>query len=202
MRRPLADDHLFVDYYDLLQVSQNADPDTIHKVFRHLAKKCHPDLPTGGNPELFRQLVKAHRILANAERRAAYDIRYQEYWDRKWQLAGQASNGKSALDNREVRERLLSLLYVQRRTDVRHPGLGDMELSRLLRTPLEFIEFELWYLREKGFVERLDTGLLAISVAGVDEVERDSLRLNEDRLLEAHKPALEAHNPSMEWESR
>lgn len=194
----MADDHQFFDYYDLLQVSPNADPETIHKVFRHLAKKCHPDLPTGGNQELFRQLLKAHRILTNAKTRAAYDIRYQEFWDRKWQVARQASNGKSPLDNREIRERLLSLLYVQRRTDMRHPGLGDMELSRLLRTPLEFIEFELWYLREKGFVERLDTGLLAISAAGVDEVERGSLRLSDDRLLEARMPALEARNPSTE----
>ena len=33
----------FVDYYELLQVSANADEDTIHRVFRHLAKKHHPD---------------------------------------------------------------------------------------------------------------------------------------------------------------
>ncbi|HYY05797.1 MAG TPA: J domain-containing protein, partial [Candidatus Limnocylindria bacterium] len=32
----------FVDYYELLQVSPNADDETIHRVFRLLAKKHHP----------------------------------------------------------------------------------------------------------------------------------------------------------------
>jgi len=32
----------FIDYYELLQLSSNADSDTIERVFRHLAKKLHP----------------------------------------------------------------------------------------------------------------------------------------------------------------
>jgi hypothetical protein len=42
-----------------------------------------------------------------------------------------------------------------------------------------------WYLRTKGWVERLDSGQLAISVLGVDEVEKRRLRLRNDRLLTA-----------------
>lgn len=192
------DDHLFCDYYELLQVSPNADPDTISRVFRHLAKRCHPDLNNGGDPGLFRQLVKAHDILTDPEKRAAYDVRHQEYWDRKWQLVRQAAGGGSAPDNVEIRERLLTLFYVQRRTDMRHPGLGDMELARLFRTPIEFVEFELWYLKEKGLISRLESGHLAISVAGVDEVERGRMRFNDDRLLPAHNPASEESLPESE----
>jgi hypothetical protein len=184
----LADDQEFIDYYDLMQVSPNADEDTIRRIFRHLVKKCHPDLPSGGDPERFHELMNAHTVLTNAERRAAYDIRHQEFWDRKWNLVRQSGDGKSWMANLEVRERLLSLLYVQRRTNVRHPGLGDLELSRLLRMPLEFMEFELWYLKERGLVERLDSGMLAISVNGVDHVEKGSLHLSEDRLLESANP--------------
>ncbi len=193
------DDHIFCDYYELLQVSPNADPDTIRRVFKHLAKKCHPDLNNGGDSELFRQLLKAHNILTDPEQRAAYDVRYQEYWDRKWQLVRQATEGRSALDNAELRERLLTLFYVQRRTDMRHPGLGDMELARLLRTPIEFVEFELWYLKEKGWIYKLESGHLAISVAGVDEIEQSRMRFSEDRLLEAHNPTPE--QPPLESES-
>ncbi len=185
------DDHQFCDYYELLQVSPNADPDTIRRIFKHLAKKCHPDLNNGGDAELFRQLLKAHEVLTDPEARATYDVRYQEYWDRKWNLVRQAADGRSSLDNVELRERLLTLFYVQRRTDMRHPGLGDMELARLLRTPIEFVEFELWYLKEKGWIHRLESGHLAISVAGVDEIERGRMRFNEDRLLEAHNPTPE-----------
>ncbi len=181
------EDFQFVDYYDVLQLSPNADPDTIRRVFRHLAKKYHPDLQHG-DPVRFRLLVKAYDTLTNVEERSAYDVRYQEYFDKKWQLVRDAGTAGATRDTAEIRERLLSLLYVQRRSNQRTPGLGDLEICRLLRLPMEFVEFELWYLREKGWVERLETGQLAISVAGVDQVERTSLRLSDDRLLEAHNP--------------
>jgi curved DNA-binding protein CbpA len=181
----MAQEYVFIDYYDVLQVSPNADPDTIQRIFRHLAKKCHPDLPLGGNPDMFRQLVKAHEVLTDPEKRAAFDIKYQEYWDRKWQIVKQATDGSTSMDNKEARERMLTLLYVQRRTDTQHPGMGEMELARMLRLPVELMEFDLWYLRQKGLVERLETGQLAISVNGVDHVEQSSLRLSPDRLLEA-----------------
>lgn len=183
----MAEDLLFVDYYDVLQVSPNADPDTIQRIFRHLAKKYHPDASSGGDSQRFRAIVKAHDTLMDPETRAAYDVRHQEYWEQKIQLLREAADGKISPDNREIRQRLLTLLYVQRRTCIQHPGLGEMELARLIRTPIEFLEFDLWYLRKKGLVERLESGLLAISVDGVDYVEQSSLHLSDDRLLESHQ---------------
>lgn len=32
-----------VDHYEVLQLSPRADQDTIQRVFRHLAKRLHPD---------------------------------------------------------------------------------------------------------------------------------------------------------------
>jgi hypothetical protein len=183
----MTDESIFIDYYDVLQVSQNAAPDTIQRVFRHLAKKCHPDLPTGGNPEQFRQILNAYNLLTNPEKRAAYDLLHQEYWDRKYQILRQATDGTTLQNNAEIRERLLSVLYVQRRTDMRNPGLGDMVLAQMMRMPIEFMEFDLWYLRKKGLVEMLETGLMAISVDGVDYVEKHNMRVMDDRLLEAPK---------------
>lgn len=176
----------FVDYYELLQVSPNADADTIERVFRHLAKKVHPDHQASTDDEPFRQLVEAHATLTDPERRAGYDVRYQEYWNRKWRLASEASDGTAFGDDREARERLLSLLYVQRRRNMASPGMGEYEMARLLRTPVELVEFHLWYLRSKGWIERLESGMLAISAPGVDQIEQSRLRLGEDRLLEAH----------------
>ena len=66
---------------------------------------------------------------------------------------------------------------------MRMPGLGEYEISRLLRMPIEMVEFHLWYLREKRLVFRLDTGQLAISALGVDRIEHDRLRISDDRLL-------------------
>lgn len=173
----------FVDYYELLQVSPNADTDTIERVFRHLAKKLHPDHPQTADPERFRQIVEAQRVLTDVQARAGYDVKYQEYWNRKWKLASEASDGSAFGDDREVRDGLLSILYVQRRRDPKKPGLGDYDMARLLGKPHELVEFHLWYLKAKGWVERLDSGLLGISAAGVDQVEQSRLKLREDRLI-------------------
>ncbi len=174
----------FIDYYDLMQVSPNADEDTIQRIFRHLAKKWHPDREQG-DPERFKLLVEAQKTLSNPESRAAYDIRYQMFWESKWKLAADASDGRGFAEDRDVRERLLSLYYVQRRSKVHDPGLGEYEVARLMRIPVELIDFHIWYLREKGWIQRLDNGPLAITALGVDQVEKGRLRLTPDRLLTA-----------------
>lgn len=185
----------FVDYYDLLQLSPNADEDTIDRVFRHLAKKCHPDLGEAGDATRFRRLARARTVLGDPETRAGYDAKYQEYWNRKWKLASDATQGTAFAEDTATRQKILSLLYVQRRTEMRMPGLGEYEISRLLRMPVEMVEFHLWYLREKRLVFRLDTGQLAISALGVDRIERDQLRIGDDRLLASGS----ADTPAESW---
>jgi len=174
----------FIDYYDLMQISPNADEDTIQQVFRYLAKKWHPDHQQG-DPERFKLLVEAHNTFTNPERRAAYDLRYQRFWETKWNLAADASDGRGFVDEGEVREGLLSLYYVQRRSKMDDPGLGEMEVARLMRIPIQLVDFHIWYLKEKGWIQRLENGQLAITALGVDQVEKGRLRLNPDRLLTA-----------------
>lgn len=177
----------FVDYYELLQLSPNADAETVERIFRHFAKKFHPDNAEHADSERFQQIVEAHQTLVDPVARAGYDARYQDYWNRKWRLAAEASD-RSTLENDNVtRERLLSLLYVQRRRNMKSPGLGEYEMARLLSTPPELVEFHLWYLKAKGWVERLETGHLAITALGVDEAERNRRLLRSDRLIEARK---------------
>ncbi len=173
----------FVDYYELLQLSSNADEDTIHRVFRHLAKKYHPDAPGQGDPKLFNLLVNAQRMLTNPETRAAYDAKYQQHWNRSWKVMAEASDGEGFMEDATVRERLLSLLYVQRRRNMHQPGMGEIELGRLVGSPPEHLEFHLWYLKEKGWLQRLDTGMHAITAQGVDEVERQRVR-SPERLVD------------------
>ena len=43
----------FVDYYELLQISPNAEPETVHRVFKMLAQRYHPDNPETGDTERF-----------------------------------------------------------------------------------------------------------------------------------------------------
>jgi len=175
----------FVDYYELLQLNPNADPETIERIFRHLAKKFHPDNTQSCDTERFQKVVEAHRMLLDPETRAGYDVKYQDYWNRKWGLASEASDKSAFGDDQLTRERLLSLLYVQRRRNMDNPGMGEIEMARLLHSPVELVDFHVWYLKAKGWVERLDTGHFAITATGVDQVEQSPLRLSPDHLIEA-----------------
>jgi hypothetical protein len=189
----------FIDYYDLMQISPNADEETIQHVFRYLAKKWHPD-GQQSDSERFALLIEAHKTLTNPERRAGYDLKYQKFWENKWDLAADASNGRAFTDDSEVRDGLLTLYYVQRRSKMNDPGLGEMEAARLMRIPIHLVEFHIWYLKEKGWIQRLENGQLAITALGVDQAEQSRLRLSTDRLLSARNAAheSEAWEPDLE----
>ena len=62
---------LQADYYEVLQVSTNADPDTIHRLFRILAQRFHPDNQATGDSEQFRQVSEAYEVLKDDQKRAA-----------------------------------------------------------------------------------------------------------------------------------
>lgn len=175
----------FVDYYELLQLHPNADAETIERIFRHLAKKFHPDNTGSADSRRFEQIVEAHKTLSDPEVRAGYDVRYQDYWNQKWGVAAEASDRSAFRDDELARERILSLLYVQRRRNMTNPGMGELDMARLLHSPPELVEFHLWYLKAKGWLERLDNGHLAITALGVDQVEQTRLQLGPDHLLQA-----------------
>ena len=175
----------FVDYYEVLQVSPNADTDTIERMYRHLAKRVHPDNPTTGDVEKFRLLAEASRVLGDPGQRAAYDVHYQEVRAQEWSLAEEATGVGGYEDDQILRDRLLSLLYVQRRRDVEHAAIGNVELERLLSCPPAHLEFHVWYLKEKKLVERTSRGF-AITALGIDEAQSSRRRLARDRLLPEH----------------
>src|SRR6187431_3752357 len=68
----------FGDHYETLQLSPNADGETIDRVYRILVRRYHPDNQETGDPERFTMIVRAHKILSDSEARAAYDVTYEE----------------------------------------------------------------------------------------------------------------------------
>jgi hypothetical protein len=52
-----------------------------------------------------------------------------------------------------------------------------------LGVPREHLEFPLWILKKRGWIEILDNGQPAITIEGVDEVIRDGVEPEADRLL-------------------
>jgi len=65
----------------------------------------------------------------------------------------------------------------------------DYYEKRLLGCPDEHLKFHLWYLKEKGWIERTETGTPAISVEGVDRANSERHRETPTKLLtdESHK---------------
>jgi curved DNA-binding protein CbpA len=158
------------DYYEVLQVSPRADRETLERVFRHLANRYHPDNRDSGNSELFTELVNAHQVLSDPVRRAAYDVSYERIRESRWRIFDQDSVGTEIASDARVRLALLSLLYVARRNNTAEPGVGIVELERVLACPHEILQFQMWYLRENGWVERLTSGHFAITATGVDQL--------------------------------
>jgi hypothetical protein len=173
----------FEDLYEGLQLSPNADMETVERVYRILAKRYHPDNLETGDVERFSEISNAYAVLADPEKRAAYDVRYGENRALTWQVFDQSSASDSFEEDKRIFQGILSLLYIARRQDAVNAGMGIVELERLLGCPQEHLEFHVWYLKEKGWLVRLENGKLAISSDGIDKVVDGDLMLRKDRML-------------------
>ncbi|MBS6252842.1 MAG: DnaJ domain-containing protein [Clostridia bacterium] len=70
------------NYYDILQVNQNASPEIIEKAYKTLAKKYHPDLQPEENKkqaeEILKDINEAYEILSNPISKVDYDNSLKE----------------------------------------------------------------------------------------------------------------------------
>ena len=179
---------MITDYYETLEISPNANSETIERVFRYLAMRYHPDNQDTGDQLRFSQIMEAHDTLKDPVKRAQYDIQYKNHSGFRTKLAEEASNTEGIERDAGILDKLLSILYVNRRQNVNDPGLGDIELERLSDCPREHLEFHLWYLKEKGWIRRQENGTLAITVEGVDRANSEQRRETTARQL-THKNA-------------
>jgi len=173
----------FSDYYENLQISPNADMEMVERVFRMLAKRYHPDNIQTGDAEKFNILYKAYSVLSDPEKRAGYDAKYEQIRESKLQIYREASDSDGFENDDRIRQGVLSLLYVARRQDALNPGMGIMEFEKLLGCPQHHMEFHVWYLAEKDWIQRTDTGGYAITANGVDKAAENEVLLRKDRLL-------------------
>jgi curved DNA-binding protein len=167
------------DYYEDLQVHPSADFETIERMFRMMAKRYHPDNPETGDANKFSKIYEAYKQLSNPKDRAAYDSTYEQANERRKEIFDQAIQAEGFGDGDDDRVRLfiLSLLYVARRRDALSPGIGIVELEKAVGCSTQLMEFHLWYLREKGWIIRLESGEFGITANGVDKIAEKEQRI-------------------------
>ncbi len=161
----------FVDHYETMQISPNADLDTIHRVYRILAQRFHPDNKETGDPETFRALSEAFQTLSDPERRAAFDIEHRAARRLTWKIFDQTTSAQGVEAERRKRSGTLALLYRKRVAQPDQPSMSLKDFEDLLGVPKEHLEFTLWYLKEGQYVTRTDNGRHSITLKGVDLAE-------------------------------
>lgn len=177
------------DYYDILQISPTAEPETVHRVYRLLAQRCHPDNKETGDEAQFRQLSEAYHVLSDPGRRAQYDIGHAALKQARWRLVANGANASNDFEMEQlIRLTVLEVLYTRRRTEPNLTGISMWDLEQLIGRAREQLEFTVWYLTAKRFVTRSDSAELVITVEGAEYLEANYAS-NSQRRLEAGRKA-------------
>jgi hypothetical protein len=165
-------DENFIDYYEVMELSPSASLETIHRIYRILAQRLHPDNSETGSNEAFKQLVSAYKILSDPEQRAAFDSTRGVKQQVHWRVFDQNSATPSVEQEQMKRRGVLKALYLKRLREAENPGMNMIEMEALLGTPREHLDFTMWFLKEQGWVVRTDSGRYSITVKGVEQAEK------------------------------
>lgn len=165
------------DHYEFLQISPNAQAETIHRVYRFLAARFHPDNPETGDRDKFVRLQRAFEVLSNPERRAEYDADLRSKQARPNPMFDSVDflDGIEGEMNRRLA--VLSLLYRRCRAHVNDPKISLLDLEAQMGFPREYLDFTTWYLRTKKYITREDNSDFSLTALGVDYVEANCSKL-------------------------
>ena len=162
-----------VDYYETLQVSSNAEPETLHRVYRMLAQRFHPDNKETGSDSRFRLVSEAYEVLSNPEKRVRYDVAHENRQQNRWRLVAKGAEAENDFAVEQlIRLTVLEVLYTRRRLEPHEPGTSTLELEKLIGRPREHLEFTIWFLVQKKFIHRGDSAVLVITAEGVEYLEQ------------------------------
>src|SRR5436309_12024858 len=129
----MADTPTDDDHYEVLQISPNAEPDTVHRVYRLLAQRFHPDNKQTGSDSKFRQISEAYNVLSDPAQRAKYDVTYNARRKDRMRLVSNATQDENDFDAEQlVRLAVLEVLYTRRRTEPSEPGVFILDIEQLL----------------------------------------------------------------------
>ncbi len=195
------------NYYETLQLSPHAELLVITKVYRLLAAYYHPDNKQTGNEERFKQVLKAYEVLSDPAKRSRYDLEFfgpnskrakitsaqdekssfsqtrESLRSRLGQFEESYLPNENNISEREMRKFMLLALYDIRRNNPGNPEISLLVLSELLGCSINNLEFSNWYLKEKGLIKISESADFSITVAGVDYVEKNLLKIETEKYV-------------------
>ena len=195
------------NYYELLQLSPNAEQLVITKIYRLLAAYYHPDNKQTGDEEKFKSVLKAYEVLSDPAKRARYNAevlgaqaprsnaethaeapapgvaRNRDDLRAKFGAGSDEDKGDEGASERELRRLMLMALYDVRRNTPGRPEISLLVLAELLGCSVENLEFSNWYLKEKGYIRISESADFSITIAGVDYVESELVKTDPGKQL-------------------
>lgn len=156
------------DHYAFLQVSPTAEPEAIGAAYERLARRYHPNNTRTGDAALFERTQQAYYALADPVERTVYDAQ------RSSNKSGDGGGAKVERNRAHLiakRNEMLDMLYWRRFETPFKPIITMHEFETLLNSPKEQLEFNLWYLRDRGLIARSDNACFVITSEGVGAVE-------------------------------
>lgn len=160
------------DYYELLEISPQATPETIHRVYRYMAARYHPDVEGTGNLEKFTQLTSAHKVLSDPKRRSEYDaLRATRQPTVQNPMSGTIDFMDQAKGDLNRRLAVLAILYYRRRMCPNSPEVSLNEIEQRMGFPRDYLDFTTWYLAKKKYITKADNSDFTLTIEGVDFIE-------------------------------
>jgi curved DNA-binding protein CbpA len=160
------------DYYELLEISPQATQETIHRVYRYMAARYHPDVAGTGDLDKFTQLTLAYKVLSDPSGRAEYNAQRAMCQPK---VRNPMSTSVDFMDQAEGdlnrRVAVLAILYYRRRMYPNNPEVSLMEIEQRMGFPRDYLDFTTWYLAKKKYITKADNSDFTLTIEGVDFIE-------------------------------
>lgn len=184
----------FVDYYDFLMVSPQADKAMVEWAVRLMLTRYGPKTPETADAEKYETTKLAYRTLADAAKREEYDQLWAKHNNpsatgAKRERERRSTSSRPAhppldkicveLEATEedvrlqirMRQAVLSALYDVLITNPRNIEMGRAEVAKAIHCRIDDLEFPIWFLRERGLIKTSNAGDYSITAEGVQWVE-------------------------------
>lgn len=161
----------FIDYYEFLMISPTADRQMIEWAARLMLARYDPQKSKTPDEKKCELVKEAFRTLADPKKRTSYDSELTKQKpavtiDVKAEITLQ-----DVIEAQRLRQAIMLVLYQAVLRRPRDPDVGRTDLARQVGVTAQDLEFGLWFLREKDWINATQAGSYALTVLGAEWVE-------------------------------